>query len=86
MTQMKGLSQKTLGVKCGWNSDPSVEARISRYEQNKNVPNKASVNALAKALDAAPNGENCFAKKPENEYAGLLVRMRKTTGGESYGI
>lgn len=28
--EMKGLSPKTLGAECGWDSDPSVEARISR--------------------------------------------------------
>ncbi|MBI2847403.1 MAG: helix-turn-helix domain-containing protein [Chloroflexi bacterium] len=48
----RGMSQSELSAEMGWNTHPS---RLSRYEQGRVVPNRATLDRLSAALRLAPD-------------------------------
>ena len=45
-----GLSQKQLGLRCGF-SETTADVRIRQYESNKKVPREKALNKLCNALE-----------------------------------
>ena len=52
--ELKGLTQKELGIRCGYSS-ATADVRISQYEKNKKVPRKQALKDIARALDVNEN-------------------------------
>lgn len=48
--ELKGLTQKELGIRCGYSS-PTADVRISQYEKNKKIPRKKAMKDIAHALE-----------------------------------
>lgn len=48
--EMRGLTQKQLGLLCGF-SDTTADVRIGQYEKNKKVPRDKALKDLAQALE-----------------------------------
>lgn len=47
--EMRGWSQKELGIKCGF-SPSSADVRIAQYEKNKKIPREKALKKIASAL------------------------------------
>ena len=52
--ELRGLTQKELGVRCGYSS-ATADVRISQYEKNKKVPRKQALKDIAHALGVNEN-------------------------------
>lgn len=52
--ELKGLTQKELGIRCGYSS-AAADVRISQYEKNKKVPRKQALKDIAHALGVNEN-------------------------------
>lgn len=52
--ELKGLTQKELGIRCGYSS-ATADVRISQYEKNKKVPRKQALKDIAHALGVNEN-------------------------------
>lgn len=52
--ELRGLTQKELGIRCGYSS-ATADVRISQYEKNKKVPRKQALKDIAHALGVNEN-------------------------------
>lgn len=72
----RGLSQKSLGIEIGL--DPGVAStRLNRYEQAVHLPDFATLERLAKALDVPL----AYLFAEDDTLSDMILKFRAASGG-----
>lgn len=76
LRELRGLTQKQLGMQCGF-KESTADVRISQYEKNKKIPNPETLAALATALDVDELFFHDFSMIPWERVFYLLFDMEE---------